>query len=347
MKLKLAAVLGLLAIACVTVSPAEACSRVLYHGPENTVLTGRTMDWMEDVKSGLWIFPRGMKRDGVFKDAPFEWASKYGSVIVSIFDAASVDGMNEKGLTANFLWLAESEYPGKTPGKPSMSLSAWLQYVLDSFSTVKEAVETLKKEEFSIVSVIMPGRGHPATAHLALSDSSGDSAIFEYVKGKLVIHHSRDHIVMTNSPLYEQQLALNAYWKEIGGLAMLPGTNRSADRFVRASFYLDAIPKTADIQTAVAGTFSVIRNISVPLGITTAEKPNISSTLWRTVSDHKNRVFYFESTTQPNIFWVDMKKIDFSEGTPTRALTLKKGQFYAGDTSSLFEEAEPFDFLGK
>ncbi len=215
--------------------------------------------------------------------------------------------MNEKGLTANFLWLAESEYPGKTPGKPSMSLSAWLQYVLDSFSTVKEAVETLKKEEFSIVSVIMPGRGHPATAHLALSDSSGDSAIFEYVKGKLVIHHSRDHIVMTNSPLYEQQLALNAYWKEIGGLAMLPGTNRSADRFVRASFYLDAIPKTADIQTAVAGTFSVIRNISVPLGITTAEKPNISSTLWRTVSDHKNRVFYFESTTQPNIFWVDMK----------------------------------------
>jgi len=75
MKLKLAAVLGLLAIACVTVSPAEACSRVLYHGPENTVLTGRTMDWMEDVKSGLWIFPRGMKRDGVFKDAPFEWTS--------------------------------------------------------------------------------------------------------------------------------------------------------------------------------------------------------------------------------------------------------------------------------
>ena len=43
MKLKLAAVLGLLAIACVTVSPAEACSRVLYHGPEDTVLTGRTM----------------------------------------------------------------------------------------------------------------------------------------------------------------------------------------------------------------------------------------------------------------------------------------------------------------
>lgn len=348
MKLKLAAVLGLLAIACVVGSTAEACSRVLYQGPEDTVLTGRTMDWTEmDMKTRLWIFPRGMKRDGRFSSAPFKWISKYGSVIVSVYNSATSEGMNEKGLVANILWLSESEYPAQTPGKPLMSLAAWPQYVLDSFATVKEAVETLGREEFSVISGTMPGRGGLATVHLALSDASGDSAIFEYIGGKLVIHHSREYTVTTNSPLYEQQLALNAYWKEIGGLAMLPGTNRSADRFVRALFYLDAIPKTADIQTAVAGVFSVIRNISVPLGIRTPEKPNISSTLWRTVSDQKNRVFYFESTMHPNIFWVNMKKIDFSENAPAKALDLKNGQFYSADTSSLFEEAEPFVFPGE
>ena len=36
---------------------------------------------------------------------------------------------------------------------------------------------------------------------------------------------------MTNSPKYDQQLALNEYWKQIGGTVMLPGTNRAADRF--------------------------------------------------------------------------------------------------------------------
>jgi len=36
--------------------------------------------------------------------------------------------------------------------------------------------------------------------HLALADASGDSAIFEYISGKLVIHHDRKYTVMTNSP---------------------------------------------------------------------------------------------------------------------------------------------------
>ena len=48
---------------------------------------------------------------------------------------------------------------------------------------------------------------------------------------------------MTDSPIFDEQLALNQYWKDIGGLVFLPGTNRAADRFARASFLLSAIPK--------------------------------------------------------------------------------------------------------
>lgn len=93
---------------------------------------------------------------------------------------------------------------------------------------------------------------------------------------------------MTNSPAYDQQLALDAYWKQIGGVIMLPGTNRAADRFVRASFYINAIPKTAQNVDAIASAFLVIRNASVTLVISTSGQPNILSTIWRTVSDHKN-----------------------------------------------------------
>ena len=107
---------------------------------------------------------------------------------------------------------------------------------------------------------------------------------------------------------------------------------------------MDALPQTAATRQAVAGIFSVIRNVSVPLGISVPDQPNISSTRWRTVSDQKNRVYYFESTLYPNIFWVDMKDVDFSEGAPVRMLDLVGGRTYAGNAASLFVEAEPFEF---
>ncbi len=43
---------------------------------------------------------------------------------------------------------------------------------------------------------ILAPTGEPGTVHLAISDESGDSAIFEYIDGKLVIHHGRQYQVM-------------------------------------------------------------------------------------------------------------------------------------------------------
>lgn len=339
-----------IALAAITASaqfsPADACTRVVYQGKGNTVLTGRTMDWKEDSRSNLWIFPRGMQRNGEIGKNPLEWTSKYGSVVTSAYDICSTDGMNEKGLVANLLWLAESEYPQWDGKKPGLSIAAWVQYMLDNFATVDEAVDFVEKGTFEVVSDMMPDGTRMATLHLSISDDNGDNAIFEYVNGKLNIHHDKSYQVMTNSPVFDQQLALDEYWKNIGGTTFLPGTNRAADRFVRASFYINAIPKVEDTRMAVASVFSVIRNTSVPLGITTPDQPNISSTIWRTVSDQKNKVYYYESTIHPNIFWVDFKDVDFSEKAPVKMLDLVGGKTYAGNTADQFVATEPFKFLG-
>ncbi len=339
-----------IALAAITASaqfsPADACTRVVYQGKDNTVLTGRTMDWKEDTRSNLWIFPRGMQRNGEIGKNPLEWTSKYGSVVTSAYDICSTDGMNEKGLVANLLWLAESEYPQWDGKKPGLSIAAWVQYMLDNFATVDEAVAFVEKGTFEVVSDMMPDGTRMATLHLSISDDKGDNAIFEYVDGKLNIHHDKSYQVMTNSPVFDQQLALDDYWKNIGGTTFLPGTNRAADRFVRASFYINAIPKVEDMRTAVASVFSVIRNTSVPLGITTPDQPNISSTIWRTVSDQKNKVYYYESTIHPNIFWVDLKDVDFSEKAPVKMLDLVSGKTYAGNTADQFVTTKPFKFLG-
>jgi choloylglycine hydrolase len=286
-----------------------------------------------------------MQRDGGLGPGSLEWTSKHGSVVASLYEGGTADGMNERGLVANLLYLAESEYPAAAGDKrPTMVISAWAQYVLDNFATVDEAVAELRKEAFRMVTVEAPN-GAAGTVHLAISDSSGDSAIFEYIDGKLVVHHGREHQVMTNSPVFDEQIALNRYWQQIGGTVMLPGTNRAADRFARASFYINACQQSADPREAVASVFSVMRNVSVPRGISTPDQPNISSTIWRTVSDHKNRVYYFEGTASPSLVWVKLAGIDFAPGSGTRKLTLVGNPDLAGDQTGAFEGSEPFRFL--
>ena len=327
---------------------ANACTRVVYKGTNGTIITARSMDWKDKIPANLWIFPRGMQRNGEAGSNSFTWTSKYGSVIASAWDIATADGMNEKGLVANVLWLAESKYPefDSTGSVKGLSIAAWAQYVLDNFATVDEAVSELSKEKFVIVSKYIPGTDKFTTLHLSISDATGDNAIFEYIDGKLVIHHSPKYQVMTNSPIFEKQLDINTYWEGIPGTIMLPGTNRAADRFVRASYYIHAIPQTDNTRVAIASTFSVIRNCSVPFGISSKDEPNISSTRWRSVADHKNLVYYFETVLTPNTFWVDMKNIDFNESTSSRKLIVGDDSTYNGDVSGLFIESEPFEFAG-
>lgn len=325
-------------------SNVTACTRAVYLGPDNMVITGRTMDWKEDLKSNIYLFPRGMKRAGADSGNTIHWTSRYGSVITAGYDIGTSDGMNEKGLVANILYLTESSYDRPNDNRPVMGISIWTQYVLDNFATVDEAVQELRKELFRIDAPDMPN-GAKSRLHLAISDPTGNSAIFEYINGKLVIHEGRECQIMTNSPTYEQQITLNNYWKQIGGLTMLPGTNRAADRFVRASFYINAVPQTSNQREAVAGVFSVMRNVSVPLGISTPDQPNIASTRWRTVSDQKNKVYFFESTMNPNIFWINFANLDFSSNSPVKKLSLANGEIYAGNAASKFVDSKPFKFL--
>jgi len=295
-----------------------------------------------------------MQREGASGPTSAKWVSKYGSVMTSFYNVASIDGMNEKGLVANTLYLAETDY-GKSDGKPLISVAVWGQYVLDNFATVAEAVQALAKEPIRVTTHSLPN-GSAASGHLAISDPTGDSAIFEYIDGELRIHHGKQYTVMTNSPIFDEQLALNEYWKTVGGQQFLPGTNRASDRFVRASFLLSNLPTAIDenVVTAVPGqTFenqalasmtSLIRGVSVPLGISVPDQPNIASTFWRSVADQRALTYTFDSATSPNVFWVDLKKVDFTKQEPSK-LPVAGGMIYSGEVSAKFKPAKLFDWL--
>ena len=124
---------------------AEACSRALYIGEDGTNVTVRSMDWRNKLGADLWAFPRGLERSGAVDDRPLTCTSRYGSVVASAFDAATVDGLNEEGLAANLLYLTGSDYPDLEAREgDAVAVSAWTQYMLDMFATVDETVAAMR-----------------------------------------------------------------------------------------------------------------------------------------------------------------------------------------------------------
>ncbi|MGA8491023.1 MAG: linear amide C-N hydrolase, partial [Terriglobales bacterium] len=136
---------------------ADSCTRVVYLGPNGSVITARSMDWKTDIGTNLWILPRGFHRSGEAGPHSLEWTAKYGSVVATAYEVSSADGMNEKGLVANLLWLMESRYPEPKSPKPGLSISLWAQYVLDNFASVQEAVDALSQEPFTLITDKVPG----------------------------------------------------------------------------------------------------------------------------------------------------------------------------------------------
>jgi choloylglycine hydrolase len=328
-----------LALNFFTINVATACSRFTYTAADNTVITGRSMDWNEDIKTDLWAFPSGITRKGDVSSNAAEWTSKYGSVIASGYNLGTADGINSKGLTANLLYLASADYGPPVSNRKNLSVLNWAQYVLDNYASVNEVVDDLNKAQFNMIAPLLPN-GASASLHLAVTDSSGDNAIFEHINGKLVIHHGKEYKVMTNEPTYDKQLALNDYWKRLNG-QFLPGTSEPDDRFVRASHYLGTAPITNDLQQAVSIVFSIIRNVSAPIGQNSPGKPNVAPTIWRSVADLKQGIYFFENTNRPNVFWVNLHKLNLSQNGKAMKLPLANNEIYAGEVSKSFIEDKP------
>ena len=217
------------------------------------------MDWTSRTKGSLYVFPKGIDRNGNTLENPAKWISKYGSMVTTSWDAATVDGMNEAGLACHLLYLAEATFGERDVSKPGVSGPLYAQYILDNFATVAEAVEGLEKVQCRPMFIMHRGVQVHSPVHYCVEDSTGDSAIIEYVDGKLNIYHSREYKTMTNSPPYDKQLELQKEYVGLGGSKPLGGSPEAEDRFSRALYYGDLLPTNPEnYRMAVAGIFSVM-----------------------------------------------------------------------------------------
>jgi choloylglycine hydrolase len=223
---------------------AHACTRVVWLSPDDQVFVGRTQDWTEKADSAFRVYPRGIARMGAVAENPHKWTSKYGSLVITGYDLATHEGVNEKGLSAQILYLAgESDYGKRDPRLEGIGVTQWVQYFLDNYATVAEAVEAQKSFAFQIDSLILPN-GFPTLVHLSLADKSGDSAVIEYIAGKAKVYHDKRFTVMTNEPTYDKQIENLKQYRTFGGDKPLLG-ERTPHRPVRARGVLRQRPAEA------------------------------------------------------------------------------------------------------
>jgi penicillin V acylase-like amidase (Ntn superfamily) len=169
--------------------------------------------------------------------------------------------------------------------------------------------------------VAAEARGHKASVHLAIEDASGDSAIVEYIDGKLVTHHGREFTIMTNDPVYEEQLALlkKQDFSNPRSDLPIPGNVNPVDRFQRAAYFKAMLPEPKSEQEAVASVLAIARNVSVPFGAP-YKGFGIYNTEYRTVIDLTNKRYFFELTTSPNVIWASLSKFSLESGAPVMVL---------------------------
>lgn len=325
------------------------CTRTLWNTNQLGVFASRTMDWPTTTDPRLVVFPRGTARDGgmlgpsrvIDESDALTWTATYGSLVTTTYGLGTADGINEAGLGAHFLFFTSCDFGEPRPGRRRVHAGLWAQPLLDQAATVAEALDVLDEVDLVMVGAM----GFKTTVHVAIEDATGDSAIIEYVAGEKQVHHGREHVIMTNDPRYEDQLAVLAEQniEQATRETVLPGNVNPRDRFVRAAYYTHHLPEPANEREAVAGVMAIARNVSVPFGAPYKEVGTVYNTEYRTVADLTNGRYFFELTTNPSIVWAQLGDFDLSPGQPARILD-PHDIALAGDVGASFTTLDPVPF---
>lgn len=337
------AIAGAALIASVMPAESQACSRIVYRGEDSLNIVARSLDWKTPIPTNIYVYPAGMKKRGSPDPGALEWTSRYGAVYAVGYDGGVTEGMNEKGLVINGLFCKGTVYDSAdSRGKPPVSLSVFVAWLLDMNATTDDVVRVLENHDFSIYGVTFDG-GTASTLHWGITDASGKTALLEFDNGAVRIYDPGDVRAMTNDPQWPQMKAIVEYWDKIGGTHALPGTVSSPDRCVRANFFAHHVKSVADTDLGVSIARSLLVNVSVPYTYLIEGEPNVSSTQWRSYSVTCDLRYYFDIVTNPGMFYVDLNRCDLRPGARVMKLDTSDSAGLVGDITSRLKKSEPFN----
>jgi len=288
----------------------EACSTFVLKSGLNLVF-GRNYDWA--IGYGfVMVNKRNLIKRSDNSSEPsaksVQWISKYGSITFNQYGKEyPMGGMNEAGLVVEVMWLEETQFPHPDP-RPMLEELQWVQYQLDTASSVKEVIASDASIRISTNSVPI---------HFLVSDKTGEAATIEFLDGKMVSQTAETLPVkaLTNSTYADSKEYLKNH-KGFGGEREIGFSGNSLDRFARAAHMLTSYEKSKN-KDIVEYAFSILESVD-----------NEGWTQWSIVYDVTNRAVHFKTKDAPKIKMFSFEHLDFDCQTQSKVIDMqtdKKG----------------------
>lgn len=265
------------------------------------------------------------------------WVSKYGSIsITQNIQEVAISGMNEMGVTVDYLDLIGTVYPAPIKNSENKVISeAQLgQYILDMAKDTNEAIALLKKLEIQKISVDI---------HLFVCDKNKECAVIEFLDGKMNVFKDENLPIkaLTNTSYKESILNYNNTIKEsdLTSYSKFDKDQRSLLRF--------RIARESSInfneKNPINYGFKNISRVKVNNPATEGEELR-EKTQWNMVYDQSNLKIYFKTTKSPSLKIIDLHGFNFECSNKMKYLNLNEG---FDDLSSNYQVSEEnFSQLG-
>jgi len=290
------------------------CSE-MYIGMQNGAkVSVRDFNCLEG-KGFIRFSPVGMTKKSQYKSDNaaelYSWSSKYASLTFneyfdkqgpekgSAFYIVGIDGLNTKGLKVGS-YLLESSFFAVPEKEAALDVGSFAQYILDNFQSVEEVVKDIKNHKYVVTA--LPTNAGVIKLHFYLHDLSGDSAIIEFLSGKVNVIRNPKISAITNLP-YKQSLSVLEKYRAFGGSDEMPDGNDPPSRFIRSACYLKNLSHNKNIGNVIALGFSIEEFSPVSSCLANDD------TWWTIVTDVKNGCVYFKTGRNSNIAFINFKKL--------------------------------------
>lgn len=279
----------------------------------------RTLDLDSSHGESVVCTPRSFRLNNRHRSSLLEHYAILG--VGCVFDDTPLyyDAFNEKGLAAAALnFPGEAVYFPKRTGAINVASFELITAVLSQCASLSEA--TCMLEGANITDDSFSAALPTTPLHWIIADKSGSVTLESTVNGLRI--YENPFGVLTNSPVFsyhtthvadfiktdseppENKITKGArllrYSNGLGAMG-LPGDFSSSSRFVRAVFL-----KNHSFGGGVSSAFDIMDNLSVPRGavITDTGKPFV--TVYTSVADTDEKVYYFTTEDSRRIRAVNM-----------------------------------------
>ncbi len=343
---------------------ALACTGLSVVTEDGAVIFARTMEFAIPLDSEVIVVPRNQAFSATLMDGKtgLKWSTKYGYLGANLAGRNHiVEGFNEKGLHVGVFYLpGYTKYEEASPADYSRTLGPldFADWLLGNFATVQEAKANIHKVKVIEVIFEKLGKDYVPPLHWIVLDPTGDAIVIEYINGHVKVYDNPLRVI-TNAPPFDWHTtnlrnyvnltAANVPPIELSGLKLsqtgqgsgmlgLPGDFTPPSRFVRAVALTQSAEAVKTDKDGVNLAWLLISNITIPIGATRdrgpAGKEYLEHTQWGTVSDLKNKRFYFRTYYNQDIRVVDLTRLDL-DADQIRSIPMEQPASYKDVTRGL------------